>query len=240
MPNTSRSYGENSPFGACISNRGIRIPEIEAKARALIATFQNNQFYVDRALRLLNEARFQYQDLVEWSSVDARWEPFTRYPLVGSNTSQISGLFPKEIHIHTNVTSAAHYNHFRVLRLHLMDVILKLLRLLAAETVIGDCLPYKIEAEKMEKDIEYCVDDICATVPYHMNPANTRSIVSYYPHEPGAAPIPIDPSPASMVGICTMHPAISNVSSMDCVPRLQRLWLQQYLTTFSNDPQELR
>lgn len=73
-----------------------------------------------------------------------------------------------------------------------------------------------------------------------MSRDNPEAMLAHYPHVPGAAYIPTDPGPDVITSMSQMLDTTAIASSIECIPRTQKQWLQQYMTVLSRNPREDR
>ena len=239
--NMSAGIEPTGPFLGALRQMGrprieIRIPELRSREKVLLQGLENGNFNAVDARKFLEDAKEEEVSLDKWISEYDQGFPPTVQTLLDSTQIGKVNRHPKVIRIHHKICQATLRTYWRATHIVVLGMIHKIAKAAALGLPHQQALPFIRDQRYAEGNLQFCVDEICSSVPGFMFFANTDAMLKHYPHEPGAAPLPSEPTPELMAGLSQIRWPVMVASQVETVPRAQRQWLQQYLTLLSSDP----
>ncbi|KAJ9648742.1 hypothetical protein H2199_000655 [Coniosporium tulheliwenetii] len=196
----------------------LQLPEIRARSKALQNRHRNPAAMLE-ALALLNDALRVDADLEQWArTLPDAWGYKTvswkhDMPDDLANAPQYPG--PK--HVYEDTFIANIMNDYRVSRIFCQSVVLSCTTWLSPP---GEDLSTESQCLVARHIIQQMVDDICASVPFHMD----------YSLQSKARSMGQDEAAAEALGGYFLVWPVFVALNTECVPRQQREWLQGRLS----------
>ena len=195
------------------------------------------------AQRLLKDAKDIDLGLESWASTIPEEFLFSSVPLqTGPLADETSlALYPHSMDIYCDHAMANIWNSWRTTRITVLRIISTCTDILNHSNPIISTDPSTLTPLDM---IQSLVDDICATVPFHLGHHERTwddgKAIADYPHPPGEAKWPDNFRATGAAGGFLMMQPLSFVAKLDCIPQSQRDWVREYLTTFLRDPTDMK
>lgn len=180
------------------------------------------------ALKLLLDAKDLDELLVKWASSLAERFKFISSSLESSDNGS-EHVYPPRIDVYFDRAKASLWNSWRAQRLLVHATVVN-----CAELLENHCNSYAYRSERTGamNRIQSLADDICSSIPFFLG--HEAHYESRYPHEAGAASLPLCFGENSIAHASLMRPSLSVASQIVYVPYSQRQWMQQYLTVFAS------
>ena len=215
------------------------LPKLRARFRKLCVD-QSGGFILLADIRaLLHDAMRKDQTFAVWPDQKEHRKPYSSLPLALDGHETSESLYPTRIDLYRHSTNATTCNGWRLGRVGILAIIAQTAGFLASKSVC------QTEAENLwslkeqaEKTIQELLDDLCASIPFIINPKHTEEELPYYPHAPGDANFGHVPEPDLVASMSQLLPSLIVGSQIYCIPRSQKQWLQQYMTMLSRNPKE--
>ena len=138
----------------------------------------------------------------------------------------------KLLYIYKGPNLASHHNAVRILRMYAQATILRCLWFLNTQ----DTDDFDAEQhEQSVRTIQQMTDDICATIPLMLTPDIESHVRSRSGSAAGAEAIRRKCfSVSAQTALLTLQPTYA-ISTLECIPELQRKWLKGRLLSLSRD-----
>ena len=190
---------------------------------------------------LLKDAKAADLGLEYWASMVPEKFLFSSLPLETGPLNGDLALYPHSIDLYCDHAMANIWNSWRTSRIIVLRIII------LCSDILNPSVPSKATPPGDQVSlgtIQRLVDDICATVPFHLGYHEKRisdsKTFENYPHPPGEATWPGNFRATGAAGGFLMMQPLSFVAKLDCIPQSQRDWVREYLTTFLRDPTDMK
>lgn len=211
----------------------LRVPYLLSEASSIQESIEDDTFDPKLVAKFLHDAQEEKKKLDAWpssndleavQSIELPQQPILAEPAT----------YPQRIDIYRSITEASLYNKHRLVRIHLLSSIVTITRSAQAQPSmqphISRLLLTQLNAETAIKSL---VDDICASVPYFMQPQATASLQEFFPHRPEEARMSLDVTLEQIPALSQMIPILQGVCDEEYIPNSAKQWLSQYTSILS-------
>ena len=213
----------------------LDMASILRQGKTLISCAADGSLCHADASSFFERAQAQLQDLTFWAQ-----EKRSRLPTKSVQLSQdhqgTMTAYPKRIDVYNNTSQATTCNIWRNSKIIILKVMIQVLQTLSAKSNPTQALAYFDQIISHGDAIRELIDDICASIPFYMNPMEPETMVKYYPHAPGEHVLPLMPGPSLIKSVNQYAIAVQIAFEVEQAPSQQRMWLQQYLMVLAKDP----
>ena len=235
----TREDREAQPDFYTLAYLGMKIPRLRARYVDLCGAWSLDQACISEACALLQDAQDEDAAVASWPYQKPHRMPHESYPLLPGKDEVGSDVYPSRIDLYQHGIHAAMCNSWRLARVDFLAIIAQISSFLASKTlVMKNIKDLRIIHDQAEDRIQELVDDCCASIPYILNPHHTEDMLEYYPHAPGDANFDCVSEPDLVASMWQLLPTLVGFSQVYCIPRSQKRWLQQYMTTLSRNPRQ--